>query len=49
MFVLALSLKEQLTSEDPVIQKMGKEDPLVSPETIILPSIKQEYIVSIMI
>lgn len=46
MSVLVASVKEQLNSVDSIIQKMGKEDPPMEPETIIGPTIKEEYVVS---
>jgi hypothetical protein len=46
MSVLVASVKEELSSVDSVIQKMGKEDPPLEPETIIGPTIKEEYVVS---
>ena len=46
MSVLVASVKEQLSSVDSIIQRMGKEDPPLEPETIIGPTIKQEYVVS---
>ena len=46
MSVLVASVKEQLSSVDSIIQKMGKEDPPMEPETIIGPTIKEEYVVS---
>jgi hypothetical protein len=46
MSVLVASLKEQLISVDSIIQRMGKEDPPLEPETIIGPTIKEEYVVS---
>jgi len=46
MSVLVASVKEQLSSVDSTIQRMGKEDPPLEPETIIGPTIKEEYVVS---
>lgn len=46
MPVLVASVKERLSSVDSVTQRMGKEDPPLEPETIIGPTIKQEYVVS---
>jgi hypothetical protein len=47
MFVLVASLKEQLSSLDSAIRRMDNENPLVQPETVVLPTIKEEYVVSI--
>jgi hypothetical protein len=46
MSVLVASLKELLSSVDCIIQRMGKEDPPLEPETILGPTIKEEYVVS---
>jgi hypothetical protein len=46
MSVLVVSVKEELNSVDSVIQRMGKEDPPLEPETIICSTIKEEYVVS---
>jgi hypothetical protein len=47
MFVLVASLKEQLSSLDSAIRRMDNEGPLVQPETVVLPTIKEEFVVSL--
>lgn len=46
MSVLVTSVKELHSSVESVVQRMGKEDPPLEPETIIGPAIKEEYVVS---
>jgi hypothetical protein len=45
MSVLVASVKD-LSSVDSVIPRMGNEDPPLEPETVICPTIKEEYVVS---
>lgn len=47
MFVVVASLKEQLSSPDSALQRMDNEEPLVKTETVVLPTIKEEFVVSI--